>query len=72
MRRGGDCGEKEEEMKRTIEIEFEVDGEATEDQIETALLKLFPHGGICSEDIDGTKDYAILVNSIFLFPAKSK
>lgn len=57
-------------LKMTLEFNYEIDGEAKLDKNEVRNL-LFDHclaDGfvIMSEDVDGTEDYAILVNSVNL------
>lgn len=51
-------------MKLWIEIDYQIDGEATEDQIVRAAAALINRSVITSEDIGDGDDYALIVNSL--------
>lgn len=51
-------------MKLWIEIDYEIDGEATMDQIVKAATELINTSVVLSEDIGDGEDYALIVNSI--------
>lgn len=51
-------------MKLWIEVEYEIDGKATKEQIEKAAMKLIQGNVVTSEELDDGEDYAFLVNSI--------
>ena len=51
-------------MKIVIEIEADLDGEATDKQIEAAALSAVETSVVTSEDMNDGSDYAVIFNSI--------
>lgn len=52
--------------KAIIKVEFDCDGEwPSEELIQRSIQKWMPAGSVVlSEDVDGTKDFALLIESI--------
>ena len=53
-------------MKLWFEIEYEVDGEMTLEQIERAAFSLIESGVVTSESLGDGEDYALLIKSVTL------
>ena len=51
-------------MKATITIDYTIDGEITDRALLDGFLSLIQGSVVCSEDVDGTEEWAILLNSI--------
>ena len=57
-------------MKLWIEIDYEIDGEATQAQILNAANALIKSGVVTSEEVDDGEAYALLVTSFEVFLEK--
>jgi hypothetical protein len=53
-------------MKATLTIDFELEGSPNNDVLEDALLSLIKTSVVTSEEIDGTEDWVIFLNSVIL------
>ena len=53
-------------MKAILILDITIDGEATKEQVEKAIAKLINEmpQAIDSESIDGTDDYAVLIEQV--------
>lgn len=51
-------------MKLWLEIDYEIDGEATDDQIIAAAMAAVKTSVVTSEELGDGEDYALLINSV--------